>query len=263
PSLLARAREGARAQGRRRAGACRPRRGAAARGRIPAPAQERRHAHARAVDPEEQPMRYAVIAGVALLLAAPQLARADDTPEWKTCISVTNIGAERLPACTAVIEGKTETGRRLAGAYCIRGNDLTEKGELDAALADLNEAIAIDPTYACAFNNRGRVYNFKRDYDRAIADYDEAIRLNPRFAIAFNNRGDAWHKKGDLDRAIADFTEALNINPNYAKTLGNRGWVYYRKRDYARALEDFSAEIKIAPSLLAYINRGNVYRDTG
>lgn len=57
-------------------------------------------------------MRHALIAGVVLLFAAPQFARADDTPEWKTCISVTNSGAERLPACTAVIEGKTETGRK-------------------------------------------------------------------------------------------------------------------------------------------------------
>ncbi|MEA2931194.1 MAG: hypothetical protein QOG38_3622, partial [Hyphomicrobiales bacterium] len=160
-------------------------------------------------------MRYALTAGVALMLAAAQFARADDTPEWKTCISVTNTGYERIPACTVVIESKTETGRRLAGAYCIRGNDLTELGELDRALGDLDEAIKIDATYACSWNNRGRVYAFKRDYDRAIAEYDEAIRLDPRFVIAYNNRGDAWHKRGDLDRAVADFTEALKINPNY------------------------------------------------
>jgi hypothetical protein len=55
-------------------------------------------------------MRCVLIAGLALLLTAPHLAKADDTPEWKTCISVNNPGAERLPACTAVIDGKTETG---------------------------------------------------------------------------------------------------------------------------------------------------------
>ena len=59
--------------------------------------------------------------GTFLVLAAPQLATAEDTPDWKTCISVTNTGAERLAACTKVIDSKTETGRRLAGAYCIRG----------------------------------------------------------------------------------------------------------------------------------------------
>jgi tetratricopeptide (TPR) repeat protein len=30
----------------------------------------------------------------------------------------------------------------------------------------------------------------------------------------------------------------------------------------ARALADYSAEIKLKPDVLAYINRGNVYRDT-
>src|SRR4051794_16583383 len=102
--------------------------------------------------------------GTAVLLAAAQFASADDTPEWKTCISTTGSAATRLPACTAVIEARSVTGPRLAGAYCIRGNDLTEKGELDAALADLNEAISIDATYACAYVNRGRVYGRKRNY---------------------------------------------------------------------------------------------------
>ena len=47
--------------------------------------------------------------GTIALLAAPQFAQADDAPEWKACISVTNRGAERLAACTAVIDAKTET----------------------------------------------------------------------------------------------------------------------------------------------------------
>ena len=65
-------------------------------------------------------------AGTIFLLAAPPFAKADDTPEWKICISVTNSGAERLAACTAVIDSRAETGRRLAGAYCIRGHELTK-----------------------------------------------------------------------------------------------------------------------------------------
>ena len=52
---------------------------------------------------------------------------------------------QRVNACTAVIDGKTETGGRLAGAYCNRGHGLTEQRQFDAALADLNEAIRLDP----------------------------------------------------------------------------------------------------------------------
>ena len=203
-----------------------------------------------------------ILLGAALLLLAAQISRADDTPEWATCISAANTGEQRLPACTAVIEGKTQTGSKLAAAYCIRGNDRTEKGELDAALADLNTAIEIEPTYACSYNNRGRVYGFKHDYDRAIADYDAAIKLDPKMAIAWNNRADALFHKGEVDRAITDLDEAIRISPNYPRAYANRGFMFYRKRDYARAIEDYSAKIRIAPDVLAYIDRGNAYRDS-
>jgi len=42
---------------------------------------------------------------------------------------------------------------------------------------------------ALAFGNRGMVYHDKGDLDRAIADYDEAIRLDPTDALTFANRG--------------------------------------------------------------------------
>src|SRR5262245_2512199 len=106
------------------------------------------------------------LAALAVFLHSPA-ARAEDTPAWKACISTTNTGAERFASCTAVIEARTETGRRLAAAYCIRGHENNEKRALDAALADLDEAIRLDPTYACAYNNRGRTFAFKGELDRA------------------------------------------------------------------------------------------------
>jgi tetratricopeptide (TPR) repeat protein len=213
--------------------------------------------------------RPALLAGALVLAgwsgAAAQTAQPDEQqkiPAWEACIKTHNSGAERLAACTTVIDGQLVSGRKLAGAYCIRGHELTEKRELDAALKDLDTAIATDPTYACAFNNRGRVYKFKRDYDRAIADYSEAIRLEPTMAMAWNNRGDSWLLKGDYDRAIADLGEAIRINPSYALAYGNRGNAHSFKRDFANAIEDYNVQIRIAPNLMAYLSRGDAYRDT-
>src|ERR1700754_113573 len=76
----------------------------------------------------------------------------------------------RVTGCTTMIEAKQETGRSLAVAYCNRGFAFTEQRDFDRAMADLNEAIKIDPTYACSFSNRGRVYAFKGDTEHAIAD---------------------------------------------------------------------------------------------
>ena len=68
---------------------------------------------------------------------------------------------DRIAGCTAIIEAKKETGRALSIAYCNRGFALTERRELDKAMADLNEAIKADGTSACSYSNRGRVWQFR------------------------------------------------------------------------------------------------------
>src|SRR5262245_60357537 len=172
--------------------------------------------------------------------------------------NVTN--EQRIAGCGAIIEGGSASGRSLAIAFCNRAHAFTEKQDFDAAMADLKEAIRIDPRFACSFSNRGRVWAFKGDFERAIADYSIAIKLDPEFAIAYNNRGDAYLKRGEIDRAIADFSAAIKLDPLSVKAYGNRRFAYQRKRDYKRSLADYSTVIQIAPNdVLAFINRGNVW----
>ena len=203
----------------------------------------------------------AALLGTAVISAQPPAASAQADQSWQTCISVTTPPDGKVAACSAVIDGKRETGSKLAAAYCFRGHGLTEKRQFDAALSDLNELIRLDPASACALTNRGRVYAFKRDLDRAMADYDEAIRIDPTFALAYNNRGDAWFNKGDLDRAIADFSAAIKHNPSLAIAYGNRGYAYHRKRDMARAVADYTMEIKLRPECWP-ISTGQCLRDS-
>jgi tetratricopeptide (TPR) repeat protein len=121
------------------------------------------------------------------MFAHPSAASAEGDPNWQTCIGAATAPNDRVTACSAVIDAKVETGRKLAAAYYNRGYGLTEKRDFDSAMADLNEAIRLDPTFACAYSNRGRVYAFKRDFVSAMTDYDEAIRIDPGFAI-FHSR---------------------------------------------------------------------------
>src|SRR3954452_126437 len=150
----------------------------------------------------------------ALISPAPAPALAAGGPAWEACVGLASKPDERIKPCSTVIETKSESGSRLAVAYCNRGHGLTEKRELDAAQSDLDEAIRLEPCYACAYNNRGRVYSFKRDYDRAITDYDQAIKLDPSLALAYGNRGESRFNKGDLDGAFADFDAAIKRIPN-------------------------------------------------
>ena len=49
--------------------------------------------------------------------------------------------------------------------------------------------------HARAYNNRGVTWSQKGAPDRAIADYNEGIRLDPTYAVAHNNRGNAWRSQ--------------------------------------------------------------------
>jgi tetratricopeptide (TPR) repeat protein len=132
-----------------------------------------------------------------------------------------------------------------------RGKALLDEGEPDAAIAELDRALAVNNNLAEAYFYRGVAYNDgKQDYDRAIADYTSAIRLNPNLAEAYYNRGVMYNDgKQDYDRAIADYTQAIRINLNYADAYYNRGVTYNDgKQDYDRAIADFEAALKINPN---------------
>ena len=65
----------------------------------------------------------------------------------------------------------------------------------------------------------GRALSDAGDYDAAIADYDRAIAINPDDAAAYYNRGLAKAGKGDYDAAIADCERAGALDDECALTL--------------------------------------------
>ena len=62
-------------------------------------------------------------------------------------------------------------------SYDYRADVYQDKGDLDAALENYNQATKIDPTYAAAYFSRGRIYEKKGDIDKARAEYNQAIAV--------------------------------------------------------------------------------------
>jgi tetratricopeptide (TPR) repeat protein len=78
-------------------------------------------------------------------------------------------------------------------------------GDTDAAIADFDRAIKLEPRKTEIFLGRGLAYLEKRDTEAAIRDFDHAIRLNPRHPEAILQRANAYRAAGDLKRAMADY----------------------------------------------------------
>jgi tetratricopeptide (TPR) repeat protein len=96
-----------------------------------------------------------------------------------------------------------------------RGLRSERSGQFEAAKADYQKAILVNPEYPSAFNNRGNMSFRDEDMEGAIADYTEALRLNPSFCEAYCNRGIAKQRLGRLDEAREDYRMAIDANPEY------------------------------------------------
>ncbi|MBD1899101.1 tetratricopeptide repeat protein [Trichocoleus sp. DQ-A3] len=97
------------------------------------------------------------------------------------------------------------------------------------------------------FFKRGVYEVLSGDYPEAIADLNQAIRLNPDNAQAYTNQGLARAALGDTQGAIADFSQAIEIDPSLALAYYNRGFVRSQLQDYPGAIEDFSQAIELNP----------------
>ena len=69
----------------------------------------------------------ASLLGAAVMFAQPPAASAEGDANWQTCIGTATAPNDRVVACSAVINARAETGKKLAAAYCSRGHGLTEK----------------------------------------------------------------------------------------------------------------------------------------
>ena len=135
----------------------------------------------------------------------------------------------------------------MTAAYVVRGWAWTEIGEYEQALADLDEALRLNPKSDMAYNNRGWAWIKQQEYDRAIVDLDQALRLNPQLSLAYVNRSNAWFRKGERDKAVVDCDQALRLTPKNADLYVYRSHLRCTGGEYAKAIADCNEALALNP----------------
>lgn len=94
----------------------------------------------------------------------------------------------------------------------------------DEAIAFFTSAIDSSNQFIEAFNYRGIAHCEAGHFYDAIDDFNAAIAAQPKYAIAYNNRGYVLLLIGGLEKAaVSDFTKAIDLSPSFAKAYYNRG----------------------------------------
>ncbi len=200
-----------------------------------------------------------------------------------------------MEAAREAIEKAIETvgndNRKLSQALFIRAT-LAEDDE--ARLADLNQAIKIDPDNIDALRIRGAYYLQNDQADLAIEDFkkwlehdkenmaayfvvaqslmamqkfDEAIEIlnqanevKPDEPDIYRERARIYLAQEKTDQAIEDLTKAIELDPEDIESLMMRATIYLDEEKHDEALADVNKVLQVQPGLVAaYRLRSFIY----
>ena len=91
------------------------------------------------------------------------------------------------------------------------GNVFQRMGELDEALKAFTLATKVDPGFADAWINRGRLLDDAGHHQQAIDCYDKSLALLPDEVMALSNRGNSLRALNRFAEAKASYEKALEI----------------------------------------------------
>jgi len=123
---------------------------------------------------------------------------------------------------TAIDEG-LKSGFHASEWYNNRGVLYMQLQDNQHALEDFTAALHIDATYVLALTNRAAVRRSLGDWDGALADLTQALTLQPNVGKWYCQRGVTWLQQGDKRQAQQDFQRCFDLEPTlrerYTKTI--------------------------------------------
>ena len=149
-----------------------------------------------------------IACAIALFLAAG--AGAAPAEDWDDCKQGT--GTVGLKGCTAWLAQEKEPDNR-AFIYHRRGLVFELAGEYERSLLDFNEALGLKPDNAHWYIDRALLYFLKEDLNAAIADANRAVSMEPS-RDAYQARGFILYHSHDFAGAAADLARALEAQPD-------------------------------------------------
>jgi tetratricopeptide (TPR) repeat protein len=189
-----------------------------------------------------------------------------------------------ISSSAQAIEAARDDTQR-AAAYSKRGSAYSEKARYSRAfklisadeygrlfglaIQDHNQAIALDPTNAEAYLNRGQAYYDRANletvvdgvlvvtdaaarkawFDPAVADFKKAVEKNSRYEQAWDMLGLTHETTGELDLAISEYSQEMALNRLGKSRVANayclRGESDQKDRKYEAAVADYEKAIEL------------------
>lgn len=139
-----------------------------------------------------------------------------------------------------------------------RAFELYEDGQISQALAQLAEAIEINPGNSAWHFNIGLALDSMDNFDEAIEAYQKALDLTPDDPETLNCLAIDYTRTGEYDLALATFDQIEKIAPYFEPGYCNRIITYTEMDQHEKAEQMFYLAQQINPDCpICFYNVGN------
>ena len=135
-----------------------------------------------------------------------------------------------------------------AEAHNTRANVYLRQGLLDAAQQAFEKALQCDPTYPDAWHGLATVHLERKDWAAAETAAARAVALWPLHLGARFTLARAQHQAGKLDEAIHNYQRLLELKPDLPSALQGLGAALVLRGDLEAACQTYEKALTLSPN---------------
>ncbi|OUM66123.1 hypothetical protein PIROE2DRAFT_59575 [Piromyces sp. E2] len=138
---------------------------------------------------------------------------------------------------------------------------LLEKGELEPSLELFDRAAMISSDDPDLYYHRAHIKFMLNQYEDSIEDYKKSAELDPSFVFCYIQQGVAYYRNGSTPTAIKTFEDASKKFPNSPDLHNYYGEILMDLQRFDDAMNEFDKASKVAPQLpFSYVNKAILYQ---
>src|SRR6266581_1399426 len=146
-----------------------------------------------------------------------------------------------------ILSRMTTVGQGIAEFHLILGKAHLNREETEPAIAELERAVALNPSLPFLHFNLGMAYERSGDYQRAESEFRRDIVLEPDLADNYDQLGVLYSRMGRDDDAERAFRGALKRDSRMASAYAGLAKLYQKQQKLEPALKMADTTLRISP----------------
>lgn len=132
-------------------------------------------------------------------------------------------------------------GEQLIVNALVAGSRNDQTGQVDA----LAELLSLYPDDERVHNRLANYYNTQQDFEKAITHYQKAVAINPTFASAYNSMGYVHRSNDDLGSAKVAFAKYVELIPDEANPYDSYAELLMEMGEYDESIANYRKSLAI------------------